>query len=173
MQSKQAANHAAWLAGGLLAGLAIAWMWPHELTYANTADRDSQFMMITVPVGNAGVGILDPIDAVFILDFLTGQLKGACLNRQTGTFTSSYARDLAKDFNVPGNAEPHYTMASGYAQMPAQGGLTMASGILYVGELRSGQMAAYAFPWKEQGMGAPVALTPLSTYQWKQPAPKK
>jgi hypothetical protein len=172
MRSKMAANRVAWLAGGLLAGLAIAWMWPHEPTYANTADRDSQFMMITVPVGNAGVGILDPLDAVFILDFLTGQLKGACLNRQTGAFASFYYRDLAKDFQVAGDADPHYAMASGYAQMPASGGLTMASGALYVAELTSGKLAAYAFPWKEQGIGAPIELTPLAVFPWKQPSPK-
>jgi hypothetical protein len=173
MQSKLAIHRATWLAGGILIGLAIAWLWPHEPAYATTADRDDQFMMITVPAGNAGVGILDPIDAVFILDFFTGQLKGACVNRQTGAFSSFYFRDLAKDFNVPGNAAPHYAMVSGYAQMPAQGGVTMASGALYVAELSSGKMASYAFPWKEQGVDTPIVLTPMSIFQWKQPAPKK
>jgi len=173
MQNKLAIHRAAWLAGGILVGLAIAWFWPHEPTYATTADRDDQFMMVTVPVGNAGVGILDPIDAVFILDFLTGQLKGACVNRQSGVFSSFYFRDLAKDFEVPGDAAPHYAMVSGYAQMPAAGGLTMASGALYVAELSSGKMAYYAFPWKEPGADVPFQLTPMSVFNWKKPAPKK
>src|SRR5437016_2822247 len=84
MRSTMTSSRAAWVAAGLLAGLAVANVCPHEPAYANTADRDSQFMMITVPVGNMALGLNDPLDGVFILDFVTGQLKGAVLNRQAG-----------------------------------------------------------------------------------------
>src|SRR5262249_11592982 len=116
----------------------------------------------------------DPIEGIFILDFLTGQLKGAVLNRQTGTFASLYARDLAKDFLVDPAATPHYAMASGYAQMTNQGGVAMASGVLYVGELSSGRLAAYAFPWVEAPRPAPIlhSLVPLDSFQWRPPQKK-
>ncbi|MGE5192415.1 MAG: hypothetical protein ACM3U2_07915, partial [Deltaproteobacteria bacterium] len=100
MRNVMAANRVAWLACGLVAGLAIAYFWPHEPAYATTADRDTQFSMVTCQVGVNAAGIQDAMDAVFILDFLTGQLKGAAINRQVGKFASFYFRDLAKDFDV-------------------------------------------------------------------------
>lgn len=172
MRSTMTSSRAAWVAGGLIAGLAIAYLCPHEPTYATTADRDSQFMMVTVPVGNKAVGIDDPIDGVFILDFLTGQLKGAVLNRQAGKFTSFYVRDLAQDFGVKGDEDPHYCIVTGYSQMPAGQGLTFASGVLFVGELTSGRVAAYAFPWNEAGANGPVPLLLLDSFPFKQPVKK-
>jgi hypothetical protein len=172
MQNVMAANRVAWLAGGLVLGLAIACFFPHEPVYATTGDRDTQFSMVTIPVGVSAAGINDPMDAVFILDFLTGQLKGAALNRQTGRFASFYFRDLSKDFDVDGDADPHYCMVSGYAQMPNQEGVAMASGMLYIGELTSGKVAGYSFPWRETGTNGPVALRPMDVFQWKQPSPK-
>jgi hypothetical protein len=160
-----------WLAAGLVAGIGVAYFWPHEPAYATTADRDAQFAMCTVPVGTSAAGINDPMDGVFVLDFLTGQLKGAVLNRQTGKFTSFYLRDLAKDFNVDPKAEPHYAMVSGFSQLAGQGGLTFASGVVYIGELSSGKIAAYAFPWKEAPRPAPqvIQLQPIHYFQWREP----
>ena len=172
MLRSMTSGRAAWLAAGLLAGLAIAYLCPHQPTYANTADRDSQFMMITVPVGNQAAGFADPLDGVFILDFLTGQLKGAVMNRGQGKFGSFYMRNLAQDFGLKGNEDAHYCMASGYAQMPAGQGVTYASGLLYVGELNSGKVAAYSFPFNELGAGAPQQLVLVDAFPFRQPLKK-
>lgn len=163
-----------WLVAGLLGGLGVAYFWPHEPAYATTADRDANFAMITIPVGTSAAGITDPMDGVFILDFLTGQLKGAVLNRQTGRFASLYYRDLAKDFNVDPQAKGRFAMASGYAQVAGQRGKTFASGVLYVAELDSGELAAYAFPWNEAPRTAPITyeLAPLDHFLWRQPTKK-
>lgn len=173
MRSTLESNRVAWLACGLIAGLTIAYVCPHEPAYATTADRDTQFMMVTCPVGNAAAGILDPMDGVFILDFLTGQLKGAVLNRGKQAFAAFYIRDLAKDFGVAGDEDPHYCIVTGYSQMNAQQGPAYASGVLFVGELTSGKVVAYAFPWVEPGFGQVTPLIPLDAFPWKQPTPKK
>ncbi|MFN0054121.1 MAG: hypothetical protein ACKV0T_18225 [Planctomycetales bacterium] len=166
----------AWLVAGLLVGLGVAYYWPQERAYANTVDRDSQFVMITVPVGtNAGAaGFNDPMDGVFILDFLSGQLRGAVLNRQTGRFASLYSRDLAKDFQVDPKDEPHYAIVSGVAQSPNQQGVQFASGIIYVAELSSGKLAAYAFPWIEVPRPSPKKYDMIvkDVFQWRQPMQK-
>lgn len=175
MRVPSADHRVIWLLAGLALGLGVAYFWPHESAYATTADRDSKFVMITVPVGTSAAGITDPMDGIFVLDFLTGQLKGAVLNRQNGKFTSFYLRDLAKDFNVdPTNDDPHYAIASGYSQLASQRGLTFASGVLYVGELSSGRIAAYAFPWKEAPRPAPqvIPLTPIDNFPWREPTQK-
>lgn len=163
-----------WLVGGLLAGLGVAYFWPHEPAYATTADRDSNFALITVPVGTSAAGITDPIDGVFILDFLTGQLKGAVINRQVGKFSSFYYRNLAKDFKIDPQATPHYAIASGYAQVTNQRAVTFASGTLYIAELTSGYLAAYTFPWTEAPHQAPVTseLAYLDSFPWRQPTKK-
>lgn len=173
MRTSVTDSRVAWLIGGLMAGLGVAYFWPHEPAYATTADRDSNFAMITVPVGTSAAGITDPIDAVFIIDFLTGQLKGAVLNRQAGKFGAFYYRDLAKDFRVDPQATPHYAFASGYAQVSNQAALQFASGCLYVAELSSGQLAAYTFVWNETRNGlTPVPLDFLDNFPWRTPTKK-
>lgn len=170
MRSTMTSSRAAWVAAGLLAGLAVAYVCPHEPAYANTADRDSQFMMITVPVGNMALGLNDPLDGVFILDFVTGQLKGAVLNRQLGKFVSFYNRDLANDFGV--KDDPHYCIVSGYSQMPAAQGVTFSSGVLFIGEETTGKVAAYSFPFNEGGTGGVVPLVLIDSFPFKQPVKK-
>jgi hypothetical protein len=166
-------SRSAYLAAGLLLGLGVALFWPHESAQATNSDRDSQFAMITVPVGMVGGGFQDNIDGIFVLDFLTGQLKGAVLNRQTGIFTSFYFRDLASDFGVDPKNEPHYAISSGYAPLAGRDGITFSSGVIYIGELTSGKIAAYAFPYKElQRPSPPIRLTPIDYFPWRQPVKK-
>jgi hypothetical protein len=174
MRASVTDSRVVWLVGGLMAGLGVAYFWPHEPAYATTADRDSNFALITIPVGTSAAGITDAMDGVFILDFLTGQLKGAVLNRQSGKFASFYYRDLAKDFNVDPQAAPHYALASGYAQVSGQLGKTFASGVLYVAELSSGVLAAYSFPWNEAPRAAPITyeMHLLHHFPWRQPTKK-
>jgi hypothetical protein len=167
-------NRVVWCVLGLAAGLAVAYLWPHEPVYATTADRDAQFAMLTVPVGTSAAGINDPMDGVFVLDFLTGQLRGATINRQIGKFTNFYTANLARDFNVDPKAQPHYALVSGYSQLASQRGLTFASGMIYAGELSSGKIIAYAFPWKEAPRPAPqvIPLIAVDNFQWREPAQK-
>ena len=157
------------LAAGIVVGLAIAYIWPHEPVYATTGDRAPHFSMVTVPVSDAALGVVDPIDGVFVLDLVAGQLKGAVLNRQTGRYASFYFRDLAKDFNVDPNLIPEYCMVTGFGQIPNQAGRQMASGVIYIGELNTSKVAAYSFPWAEKGAPGAVQLIPTDVFPWKQP----
>jgi hypothetical protein len=162
-------NQAPGLTAGILVGLAIACLTRHEPAYAATSDRAVHFSMMTVPVTDAANGIVDPLDGVFVLDFTTGQLKGAVLNRQIGKFASFYFRDVAKDFDFKPNQIPEYCMVNGYAQIPIQGGRKMASGMIYLSELASGKVVGYCFPWQEQGLGVPGQLIPIDVFKWQQP----
>src|SRR5690242_17579559 len=94
MQTKWYDNRGIWLTVGLIGGLCVAFVWPHERALAATADRNAQFALITVPVGQQGAGLSDPIEGVFVLDFLTGELKGGVLSRQMGKFVSFYFRNI-------------------------------------------------------------------------------
>lgn len=160
-----------WLSLGLVLGLVVAWTIPHEPAFATNSDRDSEFAVFTVPVGNLAAGIADPIDAVFILDFQTGQLRGAVLNRQTGTFTSFYFIDLTKEFGISPNAKPKFAVSSGNGQINNQGGPNMASGMIYIAEMTTGKCLAYTFPWQDGNARkvGPLPLRRVDFFQWRQP----
>ncbi|MFN6107613.1 MAG: hypothetical protein ACK5EA_24595 [Planctomycetaceae bacterium] len=158
-----------WLGLGLLAGLTLAWLWPHEPAFATNSDRDQDFAIFTVPVGNQAAGIADPIDAVFILDFQTGQMRGAVLNRQARKFATYYLIDLTREFQLQPGAKAKYAVATGSGQLTNQGGAAFASGVIYVAELTTGKCAAYTFPWQD-GVRPAGVISPvrIDFFSWKQ-----
>jgi hypothetical protein len=154
---------------GVAAGLAVSWFWPQEPMHAGTSDRDDKFAMLTVPVKDVTFGgVRDHLEGVFVLDFLTGQLKGAVVGK-AGKFSHFYYRNLAADFQVDPSATPHYSIVQGNAQLPSQGRLTMATGVIYVGELTSGKVAAYGFAYNDTARPVgPLPLAPLDTFAFRE-----
>lgn len=158
-----------WLMAGAVLGLAASWFFPQEPLHASSSDRDEKFAMLTVPVKDVQfAGVRDHLEGVFVLDFLTGQLKGAVLTK-TGRFTHFYMRNIAADFQLDPAATPHYAIVQGNAQLPSQGRLTMATGVIYVAELTTGRVAAYGFPYNETNRAVgPIALAPLDKFQFRE-----
>ena len=149
-----------WLATGMVAGLAIASIWPHEPALAISNDRTKSFGMATMPVLVTGER-----EGIVVLNYKTGKLVGAVLNNQTGVFTAGFYRNIATDFEVGRGAE--YTMVAGKSLLPNKGTLTMASGVLYIGELRSGKVAAYGLPFSVSSRRKTnVELTPLDFFSF-------
>ena len=161
------------LAVGLVAGLAIASFWPHEPAYANT-DRTQQFAMCTGPVGGF-VGLTNPIDGVFTLDFLTGDLKGAVVSLVPGAgFTSYYQRNIVADFGLDPKTEGKYAICTGNAQLQGRQGATFASGVVYISELNSGKVICYAFPYKDNAPrgNTPNTFIPVANFPFRAPVEK-
>ena len=99
-------------------------------------------------------------EAVFILDHLTGILRGARLNNQTGAFSHQYVHNVAADFKIPqGERNPEFCIVSGAGQLNAQGNQP-SRGIIYIAEKNSGVVVAYGFALP-RGFGAP-GLLPMS-----------
>ena len=142
--SANRANHRwVWLMTGLVAGISIATIWPHEPLSAATADRNEKFGLITAPITVDSEG-------VFVIDYLTGRLTGAMLQRtRKGTaFVNFYYRNLAEDFKVGASGEPYYAISSGFAEIPNSGGSQWGRSALYVAELTSGKVGSYAIPYQ-------------------------
>ena len=154
-----------WMSVGLAAGLAIATVWPHEPAAASVADRNDKFAMVT-----AQTSTLDLVEAVFVLDFLTGQLRGASLNNSTGTITLAYARNVAADFNVDPSSPGNYAIVSGKTNLPSARGTNPAASSLYIAELNSGKVICYAFPYQTTNRPVPAALplTPVATFPFRE-----
>lgn len=172
MRARMSESRLAWLTVGLVAGMAVAYFWPHEPAYANT-DRTQQFAICTGPVGGF-VGLTNPIDGVFTLDFLTGDLKGAVISLGSGIFTSYYQRNIVADFGLDPKTEGKYAICTGNAQLQGRQGATFASGVVYVAELNSGKVICYAFPYRDNAPrgNPPNQFLPVTNFQFRQPVEK-
>ena len=158
-----------WLTIGLMAGLGIATLWPHEQVKAVATDRDAQFAMTTCQVG-----VIDPIEAIFVLDFLTGSLKGAVLNRTNAQFTNFFFRDLPQDFGIDPKKEAHYCIVTGQAQMASAGAQPPAPSVIYVGELTTGKIICYGFTFAESARPlAPRGMIRMAGFPFREPEPSE
>jgi hypothetical protein len=154
----------AWLLVGFVVGYAVASYWPHEPLQASTSDRNEKFAMVTAPLQLGSEG-------VFVLDFLTGRIWGAALGRtrNRSLFLQIYHRNIADDFKIDANAEPFYAITSGGADIPNAAGVQYAGSALYVAEMNSGKVAAYAIPYQITQQKLPVRpLIPIDFFSFRE-----
>ena len=138
-------NQLIWLAVGLMVGLLIGSLCPHTPLHATATDRFENFAIATGEVD-------DGVEAVYVLDFLTGELRAAVLSKQRPVqFNSFYTRNIAADLGVMPGSNPRYLMVTGMADI-RRGAARMSpsSAVVYVYEITSGQMAVYAVPWNAE-----------------------
>ena len=154
------------LVTGFVLGAAVMVMQPQQPLKAAAASGNDKFSMATVPITNVGDG-----EAVFVLDHLTGVLRGGVVSNQTGGFAFTYARNVAADFQVnPATPEPKYSMVGGPIQLRASGGNQPANGVLYVAELTSGGVIAYGFSVpRGRGSAVPMELVRIDGFAFREP----
>lgn len=137
-------NHAAMLIVGIFVGgvLTAAW-WGvgREIPIQATATHgESNFAIAT--------GFVEPnLEALYFLDFLTGDLRAAVVSRRTGEFVAFFEKNLQADFQQMGK-NPKFLMVTGVADLPRGRAATqIGQSLIYVAEASSGQVNAYALPW--------------------------
>lgn len=152
-----------WLLAGLVGGIALSYLWPAEKVQAVATDREERFAICTTDTGLAAP------ESVFVLDFLTGRLVGATLNQQSAQFTNFYARNISADFAADANAKPKFVMIPGRADLNSGRGTTSAAGVIYVGELTSGKVICYRFPFRNSPKPLPVQpLEPFAFFPFRE-----
>ena len=57
------------------------------------------------------------VEAVYFLDFLTGDLRAAALSKQTGKFHAFYQYNVNNDLGVDASKSPRYMMVTGVADL--------------------------------------------------------
>ncbi len=125
----QAAIVAAFIFGVLAAGY-----WPNVPIHAVATDRCDGFAMAT--------GYCDEqVEAVYFLDFLTGDLSAAVVSKQTGRFNAFYTYNVAGDLAVNPGRAPRYLLTTGSADLRRSGGKanSLSRSLVYVSELNSRQ----------------------------------
>lgn len=131
-----------WLVLGLIVGVLLGGFCPHAPLHAVATDRYDTFAIATGYVD-------DGIEAVYFLDFLTGDLRAAVLSRQVPTqFNAFFERNIIQDLGVDPAQNPKYLMVTGLANI-RQGGSRQrpSAAVVYIAEITTGQVAAYGIPW--------------------------
>ena len=138
---------------GLVIGMLFAGCWPSAPLHAVATDRTEGFAIAT---GYCD----DSVEAVYFLDFLTGELSAAVVSKQNGRFNAFYTYNVMADLGVSGARPPRYLLSTGTADLRRTGGKTtsLSRSLVYVGELNSGKVAAYAIPWSSSAWNAGQTL---------------
>jgi hypothetical protein len=90
----------------------------------------------------------DSVEAVYFLDFLSGDLRASVVSKQGGKFNAFYARKVSADLGVDLSKNPRFLISTGTADLRRTGARTSPSrSIVYVAEVTTGKVAAYAIPW--------------------------
>jgi hypothetical protein len=148
---------------GVAAGLCLSYFWPHEPALAVGTDRSEKFALSIVPVS-------DEVDAIFVLNFLTGRLQGHVMSDKFLKFSHAYYRNVFEDFELPQSAKPVYAIVGGRTLLTSTGPGTMAHGVVYIGELTTGLVNAYSFQYNETNQRLPPQpMMPLDQFQFSEP----
>ncbi|HOM18373.1 MAG TPA: hypothetical protein PK777_00165 [Thermoguttaceae bacterium] len=153
----------AWLvaAVGVLAAACI--FLPQAPLHAVATDSNPNCLIATGPVDGA-------VEAVYVLDALTGDLKAAVVSKRQPGFQAQFARNVLTDFAIEQGKKPSFLMVTGIADIArVPGGVRPASSLVYVVEVNSGVLCAYALPWSPEAHAAdkPVAAALLPWGLWK------
>jgi hypothetical protein len=125
---------------GLVIGLNLEGLWPSVPLHASATHGIDKFAIAT--------GLVDSsVEALYFLDFLTGDMRAAVINPKNGKFNSFFTRNIAADFQGAGR-NSGYLMVTGSVNMPrGSNSFQYADSIVYVAEASTGQVAAYTIPW--------------------------
>ena len=166
MEQRPSNQRMLWLVVGILAGLCIAYVWPHEPAHAITVDRAEQFALLTCPVQ-----VLDGWEGIFVFDFLTGRLEGRVMDPTSGKFTHTYFRNVSNDFNLQQTRNPQFSVVAVQAPLPNVGNATMATGVICVAEMKTGQVVCYGFPYNPTNRRMPAfEMIVIDGFQFRAPA---
>jgi len=119
-------------------------------------------------------GELEPgTEGVFVLDVVTGKFKGEVINRTSRRFFAHYKYDnVLKDLEAETVKNPKFLMVTGLCgTVQGARGFKIGSSIIYIAEVNSGNVVAYALPWEAGAIGAArplnYPLTPIDKFKFR------
>lgn len=136
-------NRMLWLAAGLLVGAATVSFLPSVPLHAVATDRIETFAIATGPVD-------EEVEAVYFLDFLTGDLRAVVMGKQGNKFQAFFTANVMEMMGLDPSKRPKFLMVTGVCDL-RRGGAAMSvqpgRALVYVAEVTSGKVAAFAVPW--------------------------
>ena len=131
----------------------FAGCWPNVPIHATATDRTEGFAIAT--------GYCDEsVEAVYFLDFLTGDLSAAVVSKQNGHFNAFYTHNVVADLGINPAKPPRFLLTTGTVDLRRTGGkiTALSRSLVYVAELQSGKVGAYAIPWSSSAWNAGQTL---------------
>ena len=143
-----------WLAIGMLVGSLSSGFLPHSPLYASATHGADGFAIATGDVD-------DGIEGLYVLDHVTGELKGAVFNPIARKFTGFYQSNILQDFGVTaGGGDTRFLMVTGVADMRRGAGkFRMARSVVYIADVKSGTVAVYGVPWAPERVASGGGIT--------------
>lgn len=138
----------AWMGAGFILGAIVVGLLPESPLHAVATDRTDNYAIAT--------GMLEQgIEALYTLDFLTGELSAYILNPSTRAFGAVYKKNILDDLKIGQGKQPKFMMVTGQAFLRTGGTIQMSGAVVYVAEMNSGYLAAYALPFNPAAIGRP------------------
>jgi hypothetical protein len=155
----------------LAVGVAIGGFLPSTPLHAVATDSNANAAIATCPLDGS-------VEAILVLDFLTGDLKGAVISRRNPGFQAAYHRAILNDFGLDQGKKPQYLMVTGAGDIAQKGGtnnIRPSMGMVYVAEITSGTICAYNIPWAStlhtaDQKGAVGKFVPWGSWKFRTPA---
>jgi hypothetical protein len=149
---------------GMLIGVlvAVSWQpssglsWPETRLHASASHSGETFAMAT--------GALDPdAEALFMLDYLTGDLQCWGVSPRLGTPALSGKINVLPALGVEEGKKPNYVMVTGGANFMrgAEAGANPGSCVVYVADANTGNFVAFGAFYNRTALRAGVAQTVL------------
>ncbi len=148
---------------GFLAGVVVSSFWPSQPIFADGTDRTEKFAISSVKLDATTEGI-------FILDFLTGRLNGVVFSQSANMFVARYFRNVSQDFRLSGSVQPHFALISGLGAPQSRGPSQLGASMIYVAELTTGRVVAYAIPYQvwSRPIPTPLQLIPAGSFSFRE-----
>jgi hypothetical protein len=105
------------------------------------ADSGESYALSTGPVDGES-------EALYALDFLTGDLYAWVYYPRAGQFLAQYQYNVTADLASEAGKTPSYVMVTGQSDIRGPAGQqAFANSILYIADSNTGKVAAYSIPW--------------------------
>jgi len=135
------------LAVGATAGLSVGWLLFGGHTPAQAGnDRSGETVICTGPISAGQLN--HEFDAVWLLDYRTGRLLGATIQKQDAKFAAWAEVNLAAEFGLTPSSEPKFLMTTGQAGKN--------NSVLYLVEATTGKIGVYSLGLVDASKGTVV-----------------
>jgi hypothetical protein len=90
----------------------------------------------------------EEVEAVFFLDFLTGDLTAAALNPRLLRFNALFHTNVLNAMQIDVSKNPKFSMVTGMLGVRRGSGPGWGQSVAYVAESTTGRVGAFATPWE-------------------------
>ncbi len=132
-----------WVGLGVVAGILSSGLLPQAPLHAMCAERFDTFAIATGPLD-------EEVEAIYFLDFLTGDLRAAAINPRLRRFNAFFQLNILQAMGVDVSKNPKFLMITGMMNMRRGAGPQWGNTVAYIAEANSGMVGAFATPWPRE-----------------------